>query len=156
MGGSGRRGTAPPQPRPPRPRPPPPRPARLRSGLRPYRTLPPRSVHLRPAPHAATRSPLGRRPNLSPPAPAPTRSGRHRHPMAPKGKSGFFGVRAKPSGNFSMEFSDVGRRRWLDTYPTADEAARAYDVAVWRAGRPKTDLNFPEIETRAMAEWLVP
>ncbi|XP_044332063.1 uncharacterized protein [Triticum aestivum] len=34
--------------------------------------------------------------------------------------------------------------------------ARAYDVPVWRDGRPKTDLNFPEIETRAVAEWLVP
>ena len=54
-----------------------------------------------------------------------------------------------------MEFSDAGRRWWLGTYPPADEAARAYDVAVWRAGRPKTDLNFPEIETRAVAEWLV-
>ncbi|XBI12673.1 hypothetical protein VPH35_139511 [Triticum aestivum] len=79
--------------------------------------------------------------------------------MAPKktqkGKSGFFGVRAKPSGNFGVEFSDAGRRWWLDTYPTSDEAARAYDVAVWRAEQPKTDLNFPEIETRAVAEWLV-
>ena len=29
-------------------------------------------------------------------------------------------------------------------------------VAVWRAGRPKTDLNFPEVESQAVAEWLVP
>ena len=54
-----------------------------------------------------------------------------------------------------MEFSDATRRWWLRTYPTANEAARAYDVAVWRARRPKTDLNFPEIETWAVAEWLV-
>ncbi|XP_020169049.1 ethylene-responsive transcription factor RAP2-3-like [Aegilops tauschii subsp. strangulata] len=74
----------------------------------------------------------------------------------PKGKSGFVGVRAKPSGNFGVEFSDAGRRWWLGTYPTADEAARAYDVAVRHAGRPKTDLNFPDVETRAVAEWLVP
>ena len=55
-----------------------------------------------------------------------------------------------------MEFSDAGRRWWLGTYPTADEATRAYDVAVWRAGRPKTDLNFPKVESQAVAEWLVP
>ena len=65
-------------------------------------------------------------------------------------------MRAKPSGNFGVEFSDAGRRWWLGTYPTADGSARAYDVAVWRAGRPKTDLNFSEIESQAVAEWLVP
>ncbi|XP_020171963.3 ethylene-responsive transcription factor ERF084-like [Aegilops tauschii subsp. strangulata] len=74
----------------------------------------------------------------------------------PKGKSGFFGMRAKPSGNFRLEVSDVGQRWWLGTYPTADEAARAYDMAVWRAGRPKTDLNFLEAESQAVVEWLVP
>ena len=73
----------------------------------------------------------------------------------PKGKSGFFGMRAKPSENFGLEFSDVGQRWWLGTYPTADEASRAYDVAVWHAGWPKTNLNFPEVESQAVAEWLV-
>ncbi|XP_020176591.1 ethylene-responsive transcription factor ERF071-like [Aegilops tauschii subsp. strangulata] len=80
--------------------------------------------------------------------------------MAPKktskGKSSFFGVRAKPFGNFRVDFSDAGRRWWLGTYPSADEATRAYDVAVWRAERPKMDLNFLEIKTREKAEWLVP
>ncbi|XP_020157100.1 uncharacterized protein [Aegilops tauschii subsp. strangulata] len=74
----------------------------------------------------------------------------------PKGKSGFFGVRAKPFENFEVEFSDAVRRWWLNTYPTADEVACAYDVAVWHAGWPKTDLNFPEVESQAAAEWLVP
>ncbi|KAI4989611.1 hypothetical protein ZWY2020_036928 [Hordeum vulgare] len=73
----------------------------------------------------------------------------------PKGKSGFFGVRAKPSENFGVEFSDAGRCCWLGTYPTIDEATHAYDAAVWRARRPKTDLNFPEVESQAVAEWLV-
>ncbi|KAF7030500.1 hypothetical protein CFC21_042030 [Triticum aestivum] len=79
--------------------------------------------------------------------------------MAPKktskGKSGFFGVRQKPSGNWGVEFSDAGRRWWIGTYPFAHEAARAYDVAVWRAGRPREHLNFPEIESRVEAEMLV-
>nr|XP_020201394.1 ethylene-responsive transcription factor 2-like [Aegilops tauschii subsp. strangulata] len=74
----------------------------------------------------------------------------------PKGKSGFFGVRQKPSGNRGVEFSDAGRRWWIGTYPSAHEAACAYDVAVWRAERPRSHLNFPEIETRAEAEMLVP
>ena len=55
-----------------------------------------------------------------------------------------------------MEFSDVGRRWWIGTYPSYHEAARAYDVAVWRAERPREHLNFPEIESRAEAEMLVP
>uniref|UniRef100_A0A8R7QQ53 AP2/ERF domain-containing protein n=1 Tax=Triticum urartu TaxID=4572 RepID=A0A8R7QQ53_TRIUA len=74
----------------------------------------------------------------------------------PKGKSGFFGVRQKPSGNFGVEFSDVERRWWIGTYPSAHEAVRAYDVVVWRAERPREHLNFPEIESRAEAEMLVP
>ncbi|XBI39270.1 hypothetical protein VPH35_124079 [Triticum aestivum] len=74
----------------------------------------------------------------------------------PKGKSGFFGVRQKPSGNFGVEFSDARRRWWIGTYPSAHEATRTYDVAVWRAERPREHLNFPEIESRAEAEMLVP
>ncbi|XP_020186805.1 uncharacterized protein [Aegilops tauschii subsp. strangulata] len=74
----------------------------------------------------------------------------------PKGKSGFFGMRQKPFGNWGVEFSDAGRRWWIGTYPSAHEAARAYDAAVWRAERPRSHLNFPEIESRAEAEMLVP
>ncbi|KAI5011715.1 hypothetical protein ZWY2020_013852 [Hordeum vulgare] len=74
----------------------------------------------------------------------------------PKGKSGFFGVRQKPSGNWGVEFSDVGRRWRISTYPSAHEAPRAYDVAVWCAERPREHLNFPEIESRVEAEMLVP
>uniref|UniRef100_A0A8I6X8I0 AP2/ERF domain-containing protein n=1 Tax=Hordeum vulgare subsp. vulgare TaxID=112509 RepID=A0A8I6X8I0_HORVV len=40
----------------------------------------------------------------------------------PKGKSGFFGVRLKPSGNWGVEFSDAWRRWWIGTYPSAHEA----------------------------------
>nr|BDI54534.1 ethylene-responsive transcription factor 2-like [Triticum aestivum] len=42
------------------------------------------------------------------------------------------------------------------TYPSAHEAARSYDVAVWRAERPRSQLNFPKIETRAEAKMIVP
>ncbi|KAI4990231.1 hypothetical protein ZWY2020_038594 [Hordeum vulgare] len=76
--------------------------------------------------------------------------------MAPKGKSGFFGVRQKPSGNWGVEFFDAVRRWWIGTYPSAHESVRAYDVAVWRAERPREHLNFPEMESRVEAEMLVP
>ena len=41
-------------------------------------------------------------------------------------------------------------------YDAVDRAARVYDVAVWRVRRPKTELNFPNTETRADAEFLMP
>ncbi|KAF7058363.1 hypothetical protein CFC21_065438 [Triticum aestivum] len=44
----------------------------------------------------------------------------------PKSKTGFLGVRAKPSSNFGMEFYGEGRHFWLDMHSTADGAARAY------------------------------
>ena len=74
----------------------------------------------------------------------------------PKSKMGFYSVQMKPSGHFGVEFSDDSRHFCLGTYPTVHEAARAYDVAVWRAGRPNKDLNFPEIKTQAAAELLMP
>ncbi|KAI4998690.1 hypothetical protein ZWY2020_054032 [Hordeum vulgare] len=74
----------------------------------------------------------------------------------PKGKSGFFGVRQKPSCNLGVEFSDAGRRCWIGMYPSAHKAARAYDVAVWRAERTREHLNFREIKSRVEAEMLVP
>ena len=93
-------------------------------------------------------------PARPPPRVAP-RSAAAGSPMAPKktpkGKSGFFRMRAKPSGNFGLEFSDAGRRWWLGTYPAGDVAARAYDAAVCHARQPKMDLNFPEVESQAVA-----
>nr|XP_020162103.1 leucine-rich repeat extensin-like protein 5 [Aegilops tauschii subsp. strangulata] len=123
------------------------RPHRLPAAPPRCRTAPPRRRNLRrtiPSPQ-----PPPPRPDSSPHGPAPPRK-------ALKSKTGFFGVWAKPSGNFKVEFSDTGRRFWLGTYPTVHEAALAYDVAVWRVGRPRNDLNFPEIETQADAELLVP
>ncbi|KAM3349341.1 hypothetical protein ACQJBY_022412 [Aegilops geniculata] len=45
-----------------------------------------------------------------------------------KGKTRFFSMWAKPSGHFSVKFTDVSHHFWLGTYPTAHEDARAYNV----------------------------
>ena len=59
-----------------------------------------------------------------------------------KSKTGFFEVRAMPSRNFGVEFSEYVRRFWLGTYDTFEEAVRAYDVAAWHASRPRAEHNF--------------
>ena len=60
----------------------------------------------------------------------------------------------RPSGRYAAEISFKRRREWLGTFSTADHAARVYAAAAWRVGRPKSDLNFPEVETLQEAEWL--
>jgi hypothetical protein len=65
-------------------------------------------------------------------------------------------VRSKPSGNIGVKFQCYGHHYWHDTYRTADEAARAYDVVAWRFGRSRHELSFSEIDTRENAEFLGP
>jgi hypothetical protein len=36
----------------------------------------------------------------------------------------------------------------LHTFDSPYEASRSYDVATWRLGRRRGDMNFPKIETR--------
>ena len=42
------------------------------------------------------------------------------------------GVRARPSGGFSIEIRFRGMRLGLGNFDTATEAARTYDAAAWR------------------------
>ncbi|KAK1699128.1 hypothetical protein QYE76_015825 [Lolium multiflorum] len=66
--------------------------------------------------------------------------------MAPRRRSntGFIGVRQRAAGHFASEITAGGVRVWLGTFYTKEAAARAYDVAAWRFGRPRHELNFPE------------
>ena len=58
----------------------------------------------------------------------------------------------RPGGRYAAEISAAGYRVWLGTFNTRVEAARAYDAAAWRFGRPRHTMNFPEVSSLAEAE----
>uniref|UniRef100_A0ACD5ZTT4 Uncharacterized protein n=1 Tax=Avena sativa TaxID=4498 RepID=A0ACD5ZTT4_AVESA len=73
-----------------------------------------------------------------------------------KGLTGFLGVRMRPSGRFAVDISHGGIRWWLGTFDSPEEAARAYYAAAWRFGRPHRNLNFLDVESLQVAEFLAP
>ena len=85
-------------------------------------------------------------------APPPPRH----HAAALPGKLGIPRHPRRPSGGFSAEIRFRGMRLGLGNFDTANEAARAYDAAVWRLRWPHRTLNFPNVPTRERAQELAP
>ncbi|KAK1609139.1 hypothetical protein QYE76_032812 [Lolium multiflorum] len=76
--------------------------------------------------------------------------------MAPRRRSntGFINVHQRHEGHFAAEITAGGARVWLGTFYTKEAAARAYDVAAWRFGRSRHEMNFPEVRSLTEAQSL--
>ena len=77
-------------------------------------------------------------------------------PPRTRNASGYRGVRLRPNGTFYAEIRSGDERLSLGTYDTAHEAARTYDAAAWRLGRPRRRMNFDDVWTAQQAQDLAP
>ncbi|KAI4968197.1 hypothetical protein ZWY2020_005309 [Hordeum vulgare] len=73
-----------------------------------------------------------------------------------RGSSGYRGVCERCIGVYYAEVRSGDVRLSLGTFKTSHEAARVYDAAAWRLGRPRAQMNFQDVYTREQAHDLAP
>ncbi|XP_051211656.2 AP2/ERF and B3 domain-containing transcription factor ARF14-like [Lolium perenne] len=70
--------------------------------------------------------------------------------------TGYHGVRLRLSGRWGAEILRGGERFWLGTFDSAELAARAYDVMVWRYDGAAGPRNFFDVDNLAATEFVAP
>nr|XP_051190213.1 uncharacterized protein LOC127303530 [Lolium perenne] len=113
----------------------------------------PDPIGRRPSRPASARPSSSRRCRARPPAVELPASPRR---VVPPSSIGYHSARLRPSDRWAAEITRDGQRFWLGTFESADLAARAYDVMVWRFDGAVGPLNFFDIDSLAKAEFVAP